>query len=87
MIFQIGKIYKMPNNFYFYKSNQPKFWMEYCKKIKIPDKKIEKKSVEINILEVNNSCLEYCKNIVLFPENNEEIISDDESWVDIKKIL
>jgi len=87
MIFHTGKIYKMPNNFYFYKSNQPKIWMEYCKKIKIPEKKIEENIVKINILEVNNSCLEYCKNIVLFPEKNDEIISDDESWVDMKKIL
>ena len=77
----------MPNNFYFYKSNQPKLWMEYCKKIKIPENKIEKKPVEIKIIEENNSCLEYCKNIFLFPENDEEIISDDESWVDMKKIL
>ena len=29
MNFHIGKIY-------FYKANQPRLWMEYCKKIKIP---------------------------------------------------
>ena len=89
MNFHLGKIYKMPNNFYFYKSNQPKLWMKYCKKIKIPEKNLDKNSkIEIIISETNNSCIDYCKNIIIFPENYEEIISDeDDSWVDMKKIL
>jgi hypothetical protein len=62
--------------------------MEYCKKIKIPEKKFEtNREVVLNIAEINNSCIEYCKNIVIFPENDEEITSDDDSWVDMKKIL
>ena len=88
MNFHTGKIYKMPTNFYFYKSNQPRLWMEYCKKIKLPEKKIDKNNdFVINISEINNSCLEYCKNIIIFPENDEESTSDDDSWVDMKKIL
>jgi hypothetical protein len=89
MNFHLGKIYNMPNNFYFCKSNQPKIWMEYCKKIKIPEKNLDKNNkTEIFISEPNNSCLEYCKNIIIFPEIEEEIISDDDdSWVDMKKIL
>jgi hypothetical protein len=79
MNFHIGKIYNMPTNFYFYKANQPRLWVEYCKKVKIPEK------VNINI---NASCIEYCKNTVLFPENDEpESNSDDDSWIDIKKYL
>ena len=86
MNFHIGKIYKMPKHFYFYKSNQPNFWMEYL--IKIPEKKLEK-NIEYNkiISEIDNSCLEYCKNIVLLPENTDNLLDDDDSWVDIKKIL
>ena len=39
-----GKIYKLPQNFYFYKANQQRLWMEYCKKVTIPNKeeKIER---------------------------------------------
>ena len=45
MNFHIGKNY-------FYKSNQPRLWAEYCKKIKIPYSAI--------ILEPNtSSCIEY----------------------------
>jgi hypothetical protein len=80
MNFHIGKIYSMPNNLYFYKSNQPKFWMEYCKKVSLPVKNLE----PINL------CIEYCKDIIIFPENDELTKSDsddDESWVDMKKIL
>lgn len=88
MNFYTGKIYNIPTNFYFYKANQPRLWMEYCKKIKLPEKKIEKnRDNVINITETNNSCLEYCKNIIIFPENDEEVLSDDDSWVDMKKIL
>lgn len=74
MNFHIGKIYNIPSNFYFYKSNQPRLWMEYCKKIKIPDSSI--------FLEYNTSC-------IIFPENDEisKSESDDDSWVDMKKIL
>jgi hypothetical protein len=74
MNFHIGKIYNLPSNFYFYKSNQPRLWMEYCKKIKIPDSSI--------FLEHNTSC-------IIFPENDEiiETESDDDSWVDMKKFL
>ena len=86
MNFHLGKIYNMPNNFYFCKSNQPKIWMEYCKKI--PEKNLDKNNkTEIFISEPNYSCLEYCKNIIIFPENDEEIMSEDDSWVDMKKIL
>jgi hypothetical protein len=81
MNFHIGKIYNMPTNFYFYKANQPRLWMEYCKKME------KNREVVLNIAEINNSCIEYCKNIVIFPENDEEITSDDDSWVDMKKIL
>jgi hypothetical protein len=82
MNFHIGKIYKIPNNFYFCKANQPRLWMEYRKNLE------KNNSIKINILETNSSCIEYCKNIIIFPENDEEIISDeDESWVDMKKIL
>ena len=88
MNFHLGKIYNMPNNFYFCKSNQPKIWMEYCKKIKIPEKNLDKNGkIEVFISEPNYSCLEYCKNIIIFPENDEEIMSEDDSWVDMKKIL
>ena len=80
MNFHIGKIYNMPNNFFFYKANQPRLWIEYCKKVKIP--------------EINTSCIEYCKNIVVFYENNEpepeldeKTNSDDDSWIDMKKYL
>jgi hypothetical protein len=81
MNFHTGKIYNLPSNFYFYKSNQPRLWMEYCKKIKIPDSAI--------ILEPNTSCIEYYKNIIIFPENDEitDSESDDDSWVDMKKYL
>ena len=88
MNIHLGKIYNMPNNFYFCKSNQPKIWMEYCKKIKIPEKNLDKNGkIEVFISEPNYSCLEYCKNIIIFPENDEEIMSEDDSWVDMKKIL
>ena len=77
MNFHIGKIYKMPSNFYFYKSNQPRLWDEYCKKIKIP------------VSNLDNSYIEYCKNITIFSEIIQPLISDsdDDSWVDMKKIL
>lgn len=44
-----GKIYKLPQNFYFYKANQPRLWMEYCKKVTIPNKeeKIERDKSKI----------------------------------------
>lgn len=93
MIFHTGKIYNMPKNFYFYKPNQPRLLMEYCKKINIPEKKFEKyRSIKIDIPDINNeiennSCIEYCKNIIIFPENDEEKISDDDTWVDMKKFL
>jgi hypothetical protein len=75
MNFHIGKIYNLPSNFYFYKSNQPRLWMEYCKKIKIPYSAI--------ILEPNTS------SCIIFPENDEiiETESDNDSWVDMKKFL
>ena len=78
MNFHIGKIYNLPSNFYFYKSNQPRLLMEYCKKIKITEK-----------VEPNTSCIEYYKNIIIFPENDEIIDSDsdNDSWVDMKKYL
>jgi hypothetical protein len=38
MDFHNGKIYKLSQNFYFYKANQPRLWMEYCKKVMIPNK-------------------------------------------------
>jgi hypothetical protein len=81
MNFHIGKIYNMPTNFYFYRANQPRLWIEYCKKLE------KNREVVLNIAETNNSCIEYCKNIIIFPENDEETISDDDSWVDMKKIL
>ena len=81
MYFHIGKIYNMPTNFYFYRANQPRLWIEYCKKLE------KNREVVLNIAETNNSCIEYCKNIIIFPENDEETISDDDSWVDMKKIL
>ena len=81
MNFHIGKIYNMPTNFYFYRANQPRLWIEYCKKLE------KNREVVLNIAETNNSCIEYCKNIIIFPENDEEITSDDDSWVDMKKIL
>ena len=71
----------MPTNFYFYRANQPRLWIEYCKKLE------KNREVVLNIAETNNSCIEYCKNIIIFPENDEETISDDDSWVDMKKIL
>lgn len=83
MNFHIGKIYKIPNNFFFYKSNQSKFWMDYCKKIKIP------KIIFIN--QINNSYINYCKNIDLISDNeySESIDSynSDNSWIDLKKKL
>ncbi len=81
MNFHTGKIYNLPSNFYFYKSNQLRLWMEYSKKIKIPDSSI--------ILEPNTSCIENYKNIIIFPENDEiiDFESDDDSWVDMKKYL
>lgn len=91
MNFHLGKIYKFPNNLYFYKANQPRLLMEYCKKIKIPQNIHHIKP--IRILENNSSCIEYCKNIIIFPENDEitkmenENENDDESWVDMKKFL
>jgi len=77
MNFHIGKIYNIPSNFYFYKANQPRLCEEYCKTVKIPEK--------INY----SSCIEYYKNIIIFPENDEitKQDSDDDSWVDIKKYL
>lgn len=44
-----GKIYKLPQNFYFYKANQQRLWMEYCKKVTIPNKeeKIERDKSKI----------------------------------------
>ena len=81
MNFHIGKIYNMPTNFYFYRANQPRLWIEYCKKLE------KNREVVLNIAETNNSCIEYCKNIIIFPENDEETISDDDSWIDMKKFL
>ena len=77
MSFHNGKIYNMPSNLYFYKSNQPRLLVEYCKKVRLPDK----------ILEPNNSCIEYCKNITIFPEIviQPSSDSDDDSWVYMKK--
>jgi len=74
MNFHIGKIYNIPSNLYFYKSNQPRLWAEYCKKVKFPVK------VEYN--PYNSSC-------IIFPENDEisKSESDNDSWVDMKKIL
>ncbi len=69
MNFHIGKIYKMPSNFYFFKANQPRLLYEYCKKVKIP------------IRNLDISCIKYCKNKQI---SND---SDDDSWIDIKKIL
>jgi hypothetical protein len=89
MNFHIGKIYSMPKNLYLYKSNQPRFWMEYCKKVRLP----------IKNLEPINFCMEYCKDIIIFPENDEIPYSnsenndddddddDEQSWIDMKKIL
>jgi len=93
MDFHIGKIYKLPNNFYFYKANQPRLLIEYCKKkLKSNNYKILDTEYHIQIsetiLETNSSCLEYCKNIM--NSNNDEsliIESDDDSWVDMKKFL
>ena len=48
MNFHIGKIYNMPTNFYFYKANQPRLWMEYCKKME------KNREVVLNISEINN---------------------------------
>ena len=99
MDFHIGKIYKLPNNFYFYKANQPRLLIEYCKQklksnnsskeynYKILDTEYHIQFSE-KILETNSSCLEYCKNIM--NSNNDEsliIESDDDSWVDMKKFL
>jgi hypothetical protein len=76
MNFHIGKIYNMPTNFYFYKSNQSRLWMEYCKKVKIPEKVKD------------SSYIEYLQ---IFPELDEDKSSisnsDDDSWIDIKKYL
>jgi hypothetical protein len=72
MNFHIGKIYNLPSNFYFYKSNQPRLWMEYCKKIKITEK------VEPN----NSSCIIFSEN-----DEISKSESDDDSWVDMKKFL
>lgn len=79
-----GKIYKLPQNFYFYKANQQRLWMEYCKKVTIPNKISETYSSD-HI----SYCIEFCKNIIIFPENDEQLTieSDDDSWVDMKKIL
>ena len=87
MDFHIGKIYNLPSNFYFYKANQPRLWIEYCKKVELPENNIHIDSVKI--IESNNSCIEYCKNIVIFPENDKILKSDsdDDSWVDMKKFL
>ena len=71
MNFHNGKIYKMPSNFYFYKSNQPRLWAEYCKKIKIPEK-----------VEPNTSCIIFPENNEISKSE-----SDDDSWVDMKKFL
>ena len=90
MDFHIGKIYKFPSNFYFYKANQPRIWVEYCKKVKIPEKKSDLyMSIPVQILEQNNSFIEFCKNITIFPDNDESFTrdSDDDSWVDMKKFL
>jgi hypothetical protein len=51
MNFHIGKIYKMPSNFYFYKANQQRLLYEYCKKVKIP------------IRNLDNFCIEYCEKV------------------------
>jgi hypothetical protein len=72
MNFHIGKIYNLPSNFYFYKSNQPRLWMEYCKKIKITEK------VEPN----TSSCIIFPEN-----DEISKSESDDDSWVDMKKFL
>ena len=87
MDFHIGKIYKLPKNLFFYKPNQPRLWIEYCKKVKLPENINQINPVKI--IESNSSCIEYCKNIVIFPENDEisKSDSDDDSWVDMKKIL
>lgn len=71
----------MPTNLYLYKSNQPRFWIEFCKKIRLPGKKL--KSI--------NLCLEYYKDIIIFTENDDlpksDSDNDDNSWVDMKKFL
>jgi hypothetical protein len=77
MIFHIGKIYKIPNNFFFYKSNQPKIFMEYCKKIKIP------KNIPINT--INNSYITLIFDTD-YSESSESSDSDN-SWIDLKKNL
>ena len=78
MNFHIGKIYNIPSNFYFYKANQPRLWEEYRIKFEIPEKIYY------------SSCIEYYKNMIIFPENDDEISesdSDDDSWVDMKKYI
>lgn len=62
MNFHIGKIYNLPSNFFFYKSNQTRLWMEYFKKIKIPYSAI--------ILEPNTS------SCIIFPENDDDLWVD-----------
>jgi len=74
MNFHLGKIYKIPNNFFFYKSNQPKIWMEYCKKIKIPE------NIPINT--INNSYI-----TLIFDTESSESSDSDNSWIDLKKNL
>ena len=71
MIFHIGKIYNLPINFFFYKSNQPRLWAEYCKKVKIPEK-----------VNLHSSCIIFPEN-----DEISKSESDDDSWVDMKKFL
>jgi hypothetical protein len=68
MNFHIGKIYS-------YKSNKPRLWAEYCKKIKTPYSAV--------ILEPNTS------SCIIIQESDEisNFDSDNDSWVDMKKIL
>lgn len=95
MNFHIGKIYTLPHNFFFYKPNQPRLFQEYCKKVKIPENVQSEKYYynNINFFENNNSCIEYCKKIIILENDdnvssNSDVISDiDETWVDMKKYL
>lgn len=52
MNFHIGKIYKMPSNFYFYffKANQPRLLYEYCKKVKIPIRNLD--NCALNVVKI-----------------------------------
>lgn len=75
MNFHNGKIYKLPDNLYFYKINQCHVWYEYCKKFE-------------KILKTNKLCIKYRKNIISFLKNDESYPSDNnELWINMKKIL